>query len=377
MSVYKRPGAQTYSYDFRLQGRRFSGDTGKTAKREAEAEERLRRDEARALIAEQAALDAPDTWELASSRYWLEVGQHHKNRETTLTALDWLSAQIGPKTRLRDIDDNMVARLVARRRVETRQVGSAKSRAAGRPVAPATVNRTMTEPLRKVLHRARSVWKVPVADIGWSTHLLAEPQERVREASPGEEAAILDQLQPGYADAVRFAFLSGCRRMEIIGLEWSRVDFFGRQFTVLGKGGRSRTIPMSQAIFDLLWQQRNRHAVAVFAFKATRTRKHTGQQRNTYYPITEHGLRTAARRAVAGSGVVNFRFHDIRHTAATRVLRASNLRVTQILLGHQDIATTTKYAHAMAEDVRAALDAIGATENAANTATTAAKSLKK
>lgn len=67
----------------------------------------------------------------------------------------------------------------------------------------------------------------------------------------------MEQLERGYDDAIEFAFLSGCRRMEILGLDWPRVDFFGRQFTVIGKGKKSRVIPMSQAIFDLLWRQQN------------------------------------------------------------------------------------------------------------------------
>ncbi len=62
--------------------------------------------------------------------------------------------------------------------------------------------------------------------------------------------------------------------------------------------------------------------------------------------------------------VSNFRFHDTRHTAATRILRVSNLRVAQKLLGHEDIKTTTKYAHAMVEDIRNGLDAMSPTESA-------------
>ncbi|MBY5837123.1 tyrosine-type recombinase/integrase [Rhizobium leguminosarum] len=57
------------------------------------------------------------------------------------------------------------------------------------------------------------------------------------------------------------------------------------------------------------------------------------------------------------AGVTNFRFHDTRHTAATRVLRKSNLRVAQRLLGHADIATTAKYTHALDDDLRDALEA--------------------
>jgi len=357
MSVFKRKGSEIYSYDFWIKGRRFLGSTEEKNKRAAEAVERTKKEEARAIVATEEAMDAPRTWELASSRWWLEVGQHHKNAHVTAASLDWLTKAIGRKTLLIDIDDNRVAALVAKRRSEVRQVGKIENRT--KTVGAATVNRTCTEPLRKVLLRAAKTWKVRTAEVDWGSHMLAEPQERVREASRGEESKIMDQLERGYDAAVEFAFVNGCRRMEIIGLRWPKVDFFGRQFTVLGKGDKERTIPMNQRTFDLLWAQRGMHEEFVFTFEAKRTRRHGARDlvKGERYPMTEHGLKTAMRRAVAKSGVENFRFHDTRHTAATRVLRKSNLRVAQVLLGHKDIKTTTKYAHAMAEDVRAALEA--------------------
>lgn len=357
MSTYKRKGAEVYSYDFWYDNRRFLGSTEEKTKRAADAVERRKKDEAKAEMAAAEAMDAPRTWELASSRWYLEIGQHHVNSHTDAAALDWLTKAIGRKTLLIDIDDNRVAALVAKRRSEFRQVGKPENRT--KKVGAATVNRTMTEPLRKVLLRASKVWKVRVADVDWGSHMLAEPQERIREASKGEEASIMSKLERGFDDAVEFAFINGCRRMEIIGLRWSMVDFFGRQFTVIGKGDKSRTIPMNQRTFDLLWRLRGHHADYVFTFEAKRTRKHGQRElvKGLRYPITEGGLKTAMRRAVPNAGIENFRFHDTRHTAATRVLRKSNLRVAQKLLGHKDIKTTTKYAHAMTEDVRAALDA--------------------
>ena len=63
----------------------------------------------------------------------------------------------------------------------------------------------------------------------------------------------------------------------------------------------------------------------------------------------------AARKGAAG--LRDYRFHDNRHTAATRVLRASgNLNVVKRLLRHEDIATTVKYAHSQHEDVLAAME---------------------
>lgn len=376
MSVYKRAGAQTFSYDFRLKGHRFSGDTERTSRREAEAVERDKRADARALVAEGIALDKPDTWELASSRYWLEVGQHHKNADTTLKALAWLSRHIGKATRLHDIDDNRIAALVLRRRSETRQVGSEETRKNARPVSAATVNRTMTEVARKVLLRAEKVWRVKVGEIHWRQHMLAEPQERVREASSSEEAAMLAQLDRGYDEAVRFALRDGCRDAEICGLVWERVDLFGRRYTVIGKGGKARTIPMSDATLDQFKRLHGQHEKFVFTFVAMKTRRELEQVRGKRYPINPGTFSKVVKAAAIDGGVTNFHLHDTRHTAATRTLRASNLKVVQRLLGHEDIATTTKYAHALDDDLRDALNAAAnATKSATNATAPAANEL--
>ncbi|MGU3398388.1 hypothetical protein ACLBWS_01360 [Brucellaceae bacterium D45D] len=55
-----------------------------------------------------------------------------------------------------------------------------------------------------------------------------------------------------------------------------------------------------------------------------------------------------------------------RHTAATRAVRASNLRVVQKLFGHED-TNTTKNAHAMVEDIRSAMEAMNMIEDRAGT----------
>lgn len=359
MSVYKKTGRETYAYDFILQGRRFSGDTGATSKREAKRFEDERRQIEIARIAEEKSFYAQTmTFEIAASRWWLEVGQHHKNDTTTLNNIEWLKKHIGAQTDLRDITDSIVASIVARRRGEriTIRLRNGKTKL-GNFVSPATVNRTCTQPLREIVLRAKNTWKVAVGEVNFGKHILKEPEERVREASALEEDAIIEQTERGYDDAIQFAFLTGCRRMEILGLEWPHVDFFSKRFTVTGKGGRIRTLPMSQEIYDLLWRQKDHHPVKVFTYEALKTQKRYEIIRGKRYPMTEAGLKSKMRRAVASAGVKNFRFHDTRHTAATRVLRKSNLRVAQRLLGHANVATTAKYAHALDDDIRAALEA--------------------
>lgn len=360
MSVYKRDGQSLYSYDFRYRGRRFSGSTGCATKRDAE---RFENDLRQSIKAKRFDASAPLSFTAAAARYWNEKGQHHANSDDTLRSLDWLEREIGGAARLADISDSTVARLVAKRRGE-RIPDQRKRKRIRRDmpfVGPSTVNRTVTQPLRQILHRARKVWKQTVQDIEWAEHLLKEPQERVREASTQEEMALRASIRPDYEPALRFALLTGCRRQEIVGLEWSKVDFFNREFTVTGKRERSRTIPMTNEVFALLWAQKDRHPISVFTREVRRIK---GRERvGDRLPITMEGFKTEWRRSRAKSGVEGFKFHDTRHTAATRLVRATgNIKQAQRLLGHTDIATTSRYAHVTMDDLRAGLEAATPTE---------------
>ena len=343
MSVFKRPGQSVYSYDFRYRRQRFSGSTGCTSKREAEKFEEAERERVKAL---QFDARKPLTFKAAAAQYWTEVGQHHSNSDDTLRTLDWLEAAIGGTTLIAEISDATIARLVAKRR--------------GEGVSNATVNRTVAQPMRAILRRSRRTWKQNIQDIEWKDHFLKEPQERVREASADEEATFMAAIRGDYAPALRFAILSGSRRAEIVGLQWQHVDFFNREFTVTGKRDLTRTIPMTNAIYDLLWALKDHHPTAVFTYVAKRPRE--GARRGERQPITMEGFKTEWRRTKGRAKIENFRFHDARHTAATRLVRATgNLKMAQTLLGHSDLATTSRYAHVTNADLRAGMEAATAT----------------
>lgn len=344
MSVYKRAGQTTYSYDFRCRGHRFSGSTGCETKRDAQRYEEAEKRRTRSSTAD---LSRPITFMTATTLYWEEVGKFLANSIDCERALAWLQGQCGKATLVSTISDADIARAVAKRR--------------GEGVANATVNRSVGEPLRAILRRARRVWKQTVQDIDWKTHFLPEPQERVREASRVEEQTLMGTTRADYAPALRFAFLTGCRRAEIVGLEWQRVDFFNREFTVVGKGDRSRKIPMTGPVYDLLWSVKNHHPTAVFTYVVRRPRGKAKKGERS--PITMEGFKTEWRRSRKRSKVTDFRFHDTRHTAATRLVRTTgNLKLAQRLLGHTELATTSRYAHVTNDDLRAGLDAVTATE---------------
>jgi integrase len=353
VSVYKAKNSQFYHYDFQVRGRRFHGSTGCTRKREAEAVEQQERKRARAAVdaAERTGRE-PMTWNTASGLYWTEVGQFHagEGANNTWRALEWLLDEIGAATRVADIDDGMVARIVARRRGQ-------KARNSDELVSNATVNRSVTEPLRKVLNRARDVWKQEVPKISWRTHMLPETQERVREASADEEERFFAAMREDFRPLVAFSIETGLRQGECLRLTWEDIDWGNAVIRVQGKGGRQGTIPLSFTARAILSPLRGQHVTAVFCYQVKRTR--AGRMRGEWRPITASNLKTRWRRDQEESGVTDYRWHDHRHTTATRILRETgNLRVAQRLLRHTKIETTTKYAHVTDDDVRAAMERV-------------------
>src|SRR5271168_3244909 len=174
MSVYKRADQETFSYDFQMRGRRLSGNTEARNKKDADAVERQLKAKAKAdMEAEKRTGNGPLLLRHAAGRYWQEVGQHHRDRAGTWNALDLLTKHFGPDKRLDEITDADVAGLVAWRRGHT-----VKGRKGAGKLAPATVNRSVVEPLRKFFIRARVVWRYQFPrEPLWRTHRLKESVE--------------------------------------------------------------------------------------------------------------------------------------------------------------------------------------------------------
>jgi len=124
------------------------------------------------------------------------------------------------------------------------------------------------------------------------------------------------------------------------------------------KSGLARSIPLSarcqQAISDHLLNLPSFLPTVQprFLFFAANPTRHLScrQARNIVYGLT----RRALHRAIGP--------HVLRHTFATRLLRGSNTRIVQELLGHKSLASTQIYTHPNASDLRDAIDGLGSIE---------------
>lgn len=357
MSVFKPTGGKSYTYKFQIEGRTFHGPTGKTEKRAAKEVERQAREAAKRQLeiekAEAAQLkgEAPLTFDMAAGKYWAEVGEFHAGAETTWTDLERLIGHFGGDRLLASLRDTDINDLVAWRRGHR-----VKDRETAPYIQPATVNRTTVDLLRKLFTRAKRKWGARFEhEPDWKEHRLKERGERVRELKADEEIQFVEHLEEGYRDLWRFALASGLRLAECF-IKWEQIDWHARTISVVQKGGRPHIVPLTNEMVAIITPQRGRHPVYVFTYVCKRgSEKRKKRER---YPVSYEGMKTAWRRKRAVIGATDMRFHDNRHTAATRLVRRTgNLKAAQKLLGHADISTTARfYAHVDMDDLRNLLD---------------------
>lgn len=360
MSVYKPKGSPFYHFDFECKGLRFHGSTKKRSRREAEQVERAER-----VKAEHSSVttgDVPHTFDDGVGRYWTEVGQFTSDPDALWKDLERLVDKVGPVKLLSEIRDGDIAELVAWRRGH-RVMRNPKAKPEDCPlVSPATVNRSVTELMKRILRYARNVGGVALPnEPRWRLHLLAEPEERVRELNGTEPERLELATRDDYAPFFEFAKVSGLRLDECL-LRWDEVNWSQGQIVKLGKGSKRVTAPITAAVTAILAPLVGHHPEFVFTYVARRTR--AGKVKGRRYPLTYSGVKTQWRRLRKRAGVSDFRFHDFRHDLGTKLLRETgNLKLVQQALNHSDIRTTTKYAHVLDSEVAAALERVTESRN--------------
>jgi integrase len=204
----------------------------------------------------------------------------------------------------------------------------------GRPRTPATVNR--------YLAALSAVFKVAVREWHW---LESNPVSNVSrgQESPGrvrwldgpERAALLAACEksenPDLLTIVLFAISTGARAGEIYALRWRSVDLVaGRAIFEKTKNGERRAVPLAGRVLDLL------------RARAKIRRLDT----DLVFPVSRNVIAGAFRRAVAEAGIKDFRFHDLRHSAAS-YLAQSGATTAEIaaVLGHKTLAMVRRYTH--------------------------------
>lgn len=209
--------------------------------------------------------------------------------------------------------------------------------------APATIN--------KELQLVRHAFNVAMREWEWCRE---NPMHRVsmepvhnevdRWLTPKEEEGLMAASSPWLREIMTFALNTGMRQGEILNLQWQDVDFTrGTLMVMKSKNGTRRTIPLNSTVYELLAaKQAATGASCGPVFKTP-----LGNALQVRFLVRE--FCEARDRA----GIPDFRFHDMRHTFATRLVqRGIDLYKVQRLLGHKTGTMTQRYAHHSPESLR-------------------------
>jgi integrase len=254
---------------------------------------------------------------------------------------------------------------------------------------PTTVNDYVTL-LKSVLKKAVT-WKAlmlsPIADVrpvqsdktGRIRYLSVEEEKSLRAALEARDAIRRDRRDQaniwrrdrGYAEypadssdhltpIVLLALNTGMRRGEIFNLRWSDVDLMAVQVTIRGedaKTGQTRYIPLNAEALKALQGWRgtaDTHEGYVFPGRGDSDDGRLDNVKKAWLPV------------VREAKITGFRFHDLRHTFASKlVMKGVDLNTVRELLGHADIKMTLRYAHLAPEHKARIVPDFGAADHAA------------
>lgn len=166
-----------------------------------------------------------------------------------------------------------------------------------------------------------------------------EPRGRVRYLDEDERIRLLEACKessnPYIYIIVVLALSTGMRQGEILNLTWKDVDL-ERERIILEetKNGERRAVPLSGHILDLLRElSKKQRADSVLLFPGQDPKKHAD-------------IRFAWEKALEDGMILNFRFHDLRHTFASYLaMRKATLTELKSLLGHKTASMTARYSH--------------------------------
>lgn len=196
--------------------------------------------------------------------------------------------------------------------------------------------------LSHVIDTAIKEWGLPL--INNPVKLIRKPsggKSRNRRLSRHEESALLCACRKSKAlmlePMVMFAIETGMRLSEMLNLKHEDVNF-QKCIAVLyqTKNGESRTVPLSSKALSILTNLPIHIKYDRFFWEWSRTDsfEHTWQ------------------RAVKKSGVVDLKFHDLRHEATSRFFeKGMSMMEVSAITGHKTLQMLKRYTHLRAEDL--------------------------
>ena len=179
---------------------------------------------------------------------------------------------------------------------------------------------------------------------------LKEPRGRVRYLSDEERELLLiackESHNPDLYLTVILAMSTGGRQSEIWGLSWKCVDLKNGFITFEEtKNDEPRSVPLTGHAFELMMKRSKVPRVDTDLVFPSRVDRHK-----------HFDFRRPFQMALKAAQIEDFRWHDLRHCAASYLVMAGvDMRTVAEILGHKTIQMTQRYAHLSPEHLKDAV----------------------
>ena len=165
-----------------------------------------------------------------------------------------------------------------------------------------------------------------------------------------EEKNLLNSSPKWLQEIILFAINTGFRLSEILDLKWPQVDLLKKTITILVQKNKGKdTLPLNEGALEVLRERLQvRRGETEYVFH---TRNATR--------IAPTNLQKAFYSAIRKSGIKKLRFHDLRHTFATRLVQAGvDIYTVQKLGRWKNISMVMRYAHYYPESLRSSVEVL-------------------
>ena len=183
-----------------------------------------------------------------------------------------------------------------------------------------------------------------------SVSKFPENPSRQRFLDTSEQKCLLNTCKQSHWDKlyllVLMAITTGGRKGELLGLKWLDIDFQRREaFLGKTKNGKPRLLPLTQPVIEELMKFRGNSEYLVF--------------NSTVSKESAFDIKKSWNRALRNSSIDHCRFNDLRHTAASNLVKAGRtLFEVGTLLGHSSTTMTARYSHLAIDDTRGMVDTV-------------------
>ncbi len=212
-------------------------------------------------------------------------------------------------------------------------------------VQKSTVNR-IVNCLSSLFNRAIE-WGKATSNPAAKVKLFKVSNKRVRYLEKEEIEKLLSHCCEHLKPIVVVALNTGMRKSEILGLKWRDIDIKRSIIHLLEtKNGEKREVPMNTIVQKTI----------IGVFKNPESQYIFCNKHGQPYGSIKKSFSTACEKA----GIINFRFHDLRHTFASQlVMSGVDLNTVRELLGHKSLAMTLRYSHLSPDHKKRAVDILG------------------